>query len=198
MCAKKAKKELPSEIRQRLRILADRLRTPIVRRKVWDLLTAAEQRRVRRSKTIGPDIVDIWRKIKRVSDLRTVVDMAYEAELILPKEYERLLVEIGERRQRRKGAKGKEPPPKPLYKDGVLEYDGVIVRRVRQFRKPSRVQIVLTSFQARGWPRRIRNPFADAEDSQTVYQAVHSLKHNLTDIDFQVQDSGRHIAWIAN
>ena len=197
MSAKRASRELPTEVGQRLQYLAARLRIPFICNRVWSLLTSAEQRRVEGDDSIGPDIVDIWRRIKGVSGHRAIVDMACETELILPKEYERLLVGIGERRQRGEGPEGKQPP-KPFYKDGVLESNGVVVRRVRQFRKPSRVQIILARFQARGWPRRIRSPFADAVDSQTVYQAVHQLKHNLTEIDFEVQDSGSYIAWIAN
>ena len=80
---------------RRLCDLATRVRWPKNRQLIWQRLLTSQQRElVEAREDVGPDIVDIWAQLYGIHPLRAVLNLAYEIEAILPKEYARLVEDV--------------------------------------------------------------------------------------------------------
>ena len=77
--------------------------------------------------------------------------------------------------------------------NGRLSFGGIEIRRVRIFRDPTNIQVILNDFEAAGWPTRIDNPLE--VDQQKLHQALRSLNRGLVMIRFRAQEGAQAIVW---
>ena len=143
------------------------------------LLDDGERRRVERSKTIGPSIVDIWSKIKRVPRAQAIVELAWKVEAATLAECNGLAQYLGMKPIQSQRRVSPTETVKPVYRDGVLVYCGVEIRSVKQSQPTSRVQMILQEFQNRDWPRTIDVPWKNAADDESIRNAVYVLNRGM-------------------
>jgi integrase len=101
---------------RRLRDLANRVRWPKNRQLIWQRLLTSQQRElVEAREDVGPDIVDIWAQLHGIHPFRAALDLAYEIEAILPKEYARLVEDV-----EAELASEDDPVVSPAIRDGSV------------------------------------------------------------------------------
>ena len=191
MTASTPKPEIPPLKNKVTRVQELYLRvTPYVSAKrVWDWLFTEEERQ-----RLGNDIVkwyvhpstviSTWIKLRGGSQVRAVLDIAHELNLLTHAEYRSLLRENEEQAA---------PTPHPSWdKDaGELRFRGGIIRKVKGS-VAKRVVEILDCFQIDGWQTSIWNPFPP---DYSVTDAVHSLNAGLTKIKFHVGANQQSIYW---
>jgi hypothetical protein len=133
--------------------------------------------------------VGMWERLKGVTNLVAIVDLAYEHGFIHESMQRRLLEALGTRPARR-------PPSKlPVWnrEEKILRFEGTIIRRIRSLKVASNIVAILDHFQASGWRSSIPNPLEAARPvpSDTIY----SLNDGLKKIAFHVCNDGESISW---
>jgi len=140
------------------------------------------------------DIIQTYATINNVSRHIAIIELAHHRGSLSQARYLRLLKAIGARVRRRMGSNG--PRPKPEYRDGRLFFGEVEIRRIKQYAKPSRIQILLDAFERSRWRRKIPNPWWGKPDQDKVHRAVDDLKKGLRTISFEVTDGSRSVRWV--
>lgn len=133
--------------------------------------------------------IGMWRKLRRVSRLRAIVDIARALGLVHETSYRWLLREIGEDPDQ------PAAPDRPTWngQKGELRWKKYLLRRVRVLAAPSNIQIILDTFQASGWAPQIKNPLGRGQ--QQLHQALRSLNQGLKKIRFHALEGGQTITW---
>jgi hypothetical protein len=156
------------------------------------LLSDQERNRVERSPTIGPDIIDIWAKLRGLTFHVALVDLARKCNFLLPDEDQRLLQALGQPAVI--GSRGEMRKPR-LDSQGRLWLGDQIIRTLRLSKRPTKVLKLIRAFQEAKWKRTIPNPFFENPDPQYVHKAVSLANGRLQVIRFSVQNGGGEVAW---
>lgn len=133
--------------------------------------------------------VGMWMKVRKVSNHHiAVVEVARAINVIMPNRAEKLLQALG-------GHATLPNSDRPVWdrSKGLLIYRGVCVRKVKRFRNPSTVELVLNEFESAGWPEQI--PAPSDFDADAVREALRSLRRNLEQITFEQHAGGTIIGW---
>lgn len=189
-------KKLPKNVQNELTDHNLRLRPFVSAQRMWErLLTTADRTK------LGADLkacyakyqgtVGMWMYVRNFSHLRAVIELAHQLNFMSATDYQWLLREIGESRTRIRNA----TVPSWNAESGELVWGNRTVRRVRIFRVPSNVQLILDAFQQAGWPTRIDNPLPHGPDAQKLHQALFSLNKGLKRLAFCSQEGGTAISW---
>jgi hypothetical protein len=89
---------------------------------------------------------------------------------------------------------------KPVWdKDrGTLEYDGQLVKRIKNLGPAKNVVAVLIAFEEAHWPQRIDDPLPEGLDPRRrLNETLRSLNKNLAGIRFFADGTGKGICWEA-
>jgi hypothetical protein len=181
---------------ERLNELAVKVRIPRSVEFIWlELLTDEERQRVSASRRIGPDIIDIWSKIKGISEDKALIELARKCNFLRPDEDERLTAyaEPGSF-----AGDGNDNPLKPVLDEhGRLHFGERVIREL-QMRPghPSKTERLIRAFQESGWRSQIPSPFSEEVDTQYVHRAVLQANKNLAAIRFCVSGGGRTVGWL--
>jgi len=191
---------LDPRVEHKLAELARKIRLPHnYRRIVGQLLTEPERRQLRSRR--APDIILAWHRFKGGSQLRAVVELAQELDLLLPFDFRWLLKGIGEEANARPQgciaiADSVEGGLHPEWDNRRLQLtlDGHLIA---QLQKPnSNVARILTAFQEEGWPCQIDDPLPGGENTERLEEAVRYLRRAVhSTILFGSTRSGTAIRW---
>jgi len=178
---------------ERLADLKRKVRLHPIIVKVWkEFLTEDERQRVTTSTRMGPDIVDIWAKLKKVSPEQAVIEIARKTNFLFPDEDQDLLRHLGFSRNTR-GQNTKQT--KPVFgADGILKLGDRILRIVPRKKIKTKPELLLQAFQAAKWVTEIANPFP-GKDVQYLHNAVRQTNKNLACIRFSVLGGGTSVTW---
>jgi hypothetical protein len=130
--------------------------------------------------------VGMWMKLKRLSQLPAIIDLAYERGLLSEPARQRLLKTIGAK------PPAKRPSKLPVWdrEQKTLRFEGTRVRTIASLNRASNVVLILDAFQRTGW-QKIASPLK----GQKLQDAVYSLNKGLKKIRFHVCDDGISISW---
>jgi hypothetical protein len=145
--------------------------------RIWSgLLTEEERKLVKEDDSIGPDIVDIWAKLRGISASRAIVDLGLKLNLISDFDAQQLLKKLGEEDK-------PTGPALPAWdrSAGILRLGSAVVKRVLRLKKATNAIRILNSFQETGWPSRLDDPL--------------TLNENLKLIRFRGDGTGKGIVW---
>jgi len=187
----------PFSDKARFQELVMKVRLPIIIARTMDTFSDAEQQRIIDEGLTSFSIIDIWARIKGVSQERAVVEMAYENNFITEPDVRRWLRILGEE------VTGGAALPRPEWdrKTGELRLGGTIIKRVRRLKVASNVTIILGVFQDVEWSSYIDDPLPPSKRKleqtsvQRLQDAIKSLNKNLEMIRFRSTNRGRGIAW---
>ena len=130
--------------------------------------------------------VGIWMKLKRLSQLPAIIDLAYERGLLSEPARQRLLKTIGAK-----------PPAKPPSKlpvwdreEKTLRLGRTRIRTIASLNRATNIVLILDRFQRKSW-QKIASPL----EGQKLQDAVYSLNKGLKKLRFYACDDGASIAW---
>ena len=180
-----------------LKELASKVRVNVIVDRIWKtLFTEEERQQISADDTMGPDIIDIWAKFKRMSGQRAVADLARKMDLLSDAGFHQLLRSIGEE------SPPLEKPPLPDWNKslGELRFDGQLIKRVRQLKVATNVIQILDVFQEEGWPSHVEDPLSPIKtlrqnQTQRLQEAVKSLNQGLKVIRFRTDGTGEGVVW---
>lgn len=188
--------ELPPKVLAELQRQLGFLSSPESGLRMWErLMTPAERQRLggkfEAAYRSGGGTVRIWMRLRGVSQIRAIVEIAQGIGFLTDATAAWLLRESGEQQQHVQQAS----QPAWDSSTGVLRYAGKRIRKVRMMKNPSNIQRILDAFEDQGWPKKIENPLAAATDQQQLHQALRSLNNGLSKIHFHAQEGGQSINW---
>lgn len=164
---------------------------------LWQSLTAKQRRELGADfDTVIQDVgsaVEMWRKLHGGSQPRAIIEIALRLDHITKSTYSQLLAAIGESELTDKLS------DLPYFDrdKGKLEFKGKVIRRVRIASRPTSIQKILESFQARGWPKSIKNPLTLGQHQ--LHETISYLNEGIKPkrLRFHGQEGGRSIYWEA-
>jgi hypothetical protein len=160
---------------------------------LWERVLSPQDRR-----RLGGDLekcyaelgtVGMWMKLRRVSQVRAILELALKLGFLSQETYHWLLHEVGHK----PNAQEQSDRPDWQASTGELRWKGRVIRRVRILKNPANVQTVLAKFQRANWPARIKNPLRFGQ--QQLHQTLRSLNERLQKIRFHGQEGGQAITW---
>jgi hypothetical protein len=131
----------------------------------------------------------MWQQLRGVSQIRAVIDVAYNLGTMNEQTHRWLLRETGEHKRPNSDLPDWRPDER-----GQLFFRGKPIRRVRIISTRSNIQRILDAFQKACWPHRIENPFPKVDQHQ-LHQTLRSLNRGLSKIRFGSQEGGRAVIW---
>lgn len=164
--------------------------------RIWNgLLTEEERTLVEKDDSIGPDIVDIWAKLRGISANRAIVDLGMELNLISDFDRRQLLKKLGEEVK-------PSGPALPAWdrSAGTLRLGNAVVKRVRRLKVATNASLILNAFQEMGWPPHLDDPLPPNKKlrqspEKRLQDAIKSLNEGLKLIRFRGDGTGKGIVW---
>lgn len=164
--------------------------------RIWnELLTEEERKAVEQDDSIGPDIVDIWAKLRAISPKQAIVDLGVELNLITDLDRRQLLRKLGEQ-VKPMGA------PLPVWDRslGHLRLGDIVIKRVRRLKVATNAIRILNLFQEMGWPPHMEDPLTPCKNlrqspKKRLQDVIKSLNENLKLIRFRGDGTGAGIVW---
>jgi hypothetical protein len=193
----KPRTDLPKHIEQSLKDLYVRLGLhPLVTRLKQEVLSPKEIQLIDKVAfaenaypiDVANAILGAVVHVREVSAERALIDLSRHLDLLGVGRYESLRRAIGE-------------PIDDHHRDipvweadaGVLHFAGKVVRQVSP--RATNIRLILNAFQEDKWPIRIDSPLPRRTDSRKLREAVRSLKHGLTGLDFICDGKGEGVQW---
>ena len=164
--------------------------------RIWNgLLTEEERKLIEKDDSMGPDIVDIWAKLRGVSASRAITDLGMELNLISDFDRRQLLKKLGEEVK-------PTGPALPAWdrSAGILRLGNAVVKRVRRLKVATNGILILDAFQEMGWPSHLDDPLSPRpglrqSSEKRLQDAIKSLNNNLKLIRFRGDGTGKGIVW---
>jgi len=185
--------ELPTFVVERIADLKRKVRLDPIVWRVWTtLLTETERQRAAKSRKMGPDIVDIWAKLKNLSAVQAVIEIARKANFLFPDEDQELLHHLGYSSDPRGRGRARIKPE--FGEDGTLRFGDREIRVVPRRKNKTKPELLLQAFQDAKWVAEIDNPFPDT-DRQYLDNAVRLINEDLVCIRFKMRRGGTRVGW---
>lgn len=182
--------DLSDAIKQELQRLVSALKGRASAKRVWEQVLSPEEREaLPLSEFLRKHCVDQYVRLRQVSRVRAVLDLAYGVDLLTENQYRRLLEANRELDCRQCDT--------PVWNAERCELSirGRCVRRTRGRRMALNVHTILDTFQEEGWPARIDDPLTDGPNPRRLREAVRTLNTNLTGLHFRADGSGEGVLW---
>jgi hypothetical protein len=181
---------VPDDVGQELQRLVTALKGRASARRVWEQVLSPEEREsLPLSEFLRKHCVDQYVRLRQVSRIRAVLNLAYGIDLLTENQYRRLLEASGEADCRQCGT--------PVWNAERCELSirGRCVRRIRGRNVALNVHTILDTFQEEGWPARIDDPLTDGPNPGRLREAVRTLNKKLTGMRFRADGSGEGVLW---
>lgn len=188
---------LPAHVCAQLELICVRVAGDAACRRLWERVLTLEERTqlggsCQAAYAACGGTIGLWMALRRVSQVRAIVDLGTELFGLCDSDRRWLLRETGEENCE-VGQTGKPPIPDWRPDVGELWFLGQKIRNVRIRSEPSHVQNVLAAFTAADWANRIPNPLGLGQKDLSDF--LLKLNKGLEQIRFHMADAGQSIVW---